>query len=292
MKIECVIYQEDIRVPVRFTCFTCSDQKLDKPVCNSINRVCIHCADTYLSLNKNYDSRPNKIRCLTCPCVVNPRFIYKKENAYRKDYFLMSIDENKYTCPHSECGCSFVGTQSELNHHMSDSCIYRIIECFGKSCGFYQVSEFENHKKTCILYKKCEFCNDYILNDNIINHMKEKHDLIKCNYCSNFKNSKSIKNHEDICLQRPIKCKICSKSYPIIIMINHYNNHIRSLKNLINKYQIKIIKSSNIDDSKLYKQYSDDLFNNTIKIQQYLYEINFCIKYNKKGLYPSDLNLF
>lgn len=217
----CLLCLEPIRVPVEFTCFPCSSNK-NMRNCNSVNRVCLHCARTYLQLNKPKKNRPSQIKCLFCDSITNPQTL-NAETSYKKDYRMMVTDERTdYKCVHDTM-CPFTGTQIELERHLQNSCRYRI--CFCNHC-LVRYHAQQNHDKICRAKTTCYNCRQRVLLADFSRHLVEDHHLKRCEYCPKYFKPSLVVEHEKVCDLRPITCNVCYDSVPYYSIHKHVDGHI------------------------------------------------------------------
>lgn len=172
MDIICLICHERVRIPVQITCFPCHQEP---PSCHDISRVCMLCARRYLQLDKPNVLRSPRVRCLTCDAVTSPPSL-NSSTCYRKDYLLMSLDTETYSCPN----CNYHGSQTELDRHVEHMCDYRIVRCPASGgdgrCGVsYRACDERTHMSECYFYVFCWECVDYIHKDAYFFHMHTHH---------------------------------------------------------------------------------------------------------------------
>lgn len=172
--MECAICKEYVRVPVRFKCFPC-DRNVYEPTCNSVLRVCMHCAREYLQLNQPRHKRAPWKRCLLCHEQTSPALLNAK-TAYEKDYLLMSLDKRTdIPCPYDDC--IFQGNQNELDRHMRMECPYRITFC--NNCRLFYVSEqWTSHRDVCKGWQSCGICKEFLPRRELAEHQWSVHRIV------------------------------------------------------------------------------------------------------------------
>lgn len=255
MDIQCYICHENVRIPVRFICFHCK-QVPNQPSCNSMTRVCLSCAREYLQLNKRRSERITTRKCLTCPARVRCADLCAS-NAYEKDYILMKYDERTdYKCFHEHDGCTFKGTQNQLNYH-TQNCPYRIISC--RLCKMYFPANTEqDHNRSCQQRRQCSQCGDFIAYTEMISHYDVVHQFKPCHYCNHFIHTDQYNDHHKICPYVPHECIYCKDLVQKCQMTQHLYFHIIARQHDINNY--------------------NQLINNAVQDVQKL--LNECQKYN------------
>lgn len=208
----CLLCLDPIRVPVEFICFPCSTNN-NMRNCHSVNRVCLHCARTYLQLNEPKKKRHTRVKCLFCDSTANPQTL-NAETSYKKDYRMMVTDERKdYKCVH-DTTCSFSGTQTELERHLQMTCRYRV--CFCNHC-YVRYKAYVDHEMICKARRSCFCCRKRILHSEFSEHLNKEHSMTKCDYCQRY--HKLLDDHKKICCCRPITCNICYE------VVHHHNMH-------------------------------------------------------------------
>eukprot|EP00734_Pompholyxophrys_sp_LG126_P000046 Pompholyxophrys_sp_v1_NODE_2_length_20472_cov_5.132586.p11 type:complete len:244 gc:universal NODE_2_length_20472_cov_5.132586:14041-14772(+) len=226
----CLLCLEPIRVPVEFTCFPCSSNK-NMRNCNSVNRVCLHCARTYLQLNKPKKNRPSSVKCLFCDSTANPQTL-NAETSYKKDYRMMVTDDKSdYTCVHDKM-CPFTGTQTELERHLQTSCMYRV--CFCNDCHV-RYHAHQNHERVCKARKMCFCCRKRVLHYELSEHFEKEHSLVKCDYCCRYYKSSLLVDHQKECGCRPITCSICHDDVHHHHIHYHLEGHILYFQTQLDK---------------------------------------------------------
>lgn len=231
MNIECYICHEDIRVPVRFTCFPCKNEP-GQPSCNSITRVCLLCAREYLQLNKKRSERTFSRKCLTCPATVRCSELCAI-NSYEKDFFMMSHDpKNNYPCFYETDGCDFQGSQNNLDHHIQSECRFRIISC--RYCwAYYPATNEKTHVSQCPNYFQCLYCAEHVPVSEEKEHFLKIHKQRQCAYCQRYIGSHEYDKHACECPERPHECVSCHLPIPRRRMYDHLIEDIVSCEQTI-----------------------------------------------------------
>lgn len=228
-EIECLICHEPPRVPVELICFPCHRQAKGKIGCNELRRVCVLCARRYLQLNIPKNQREFHKKCLICASTVNPRYLGGAEQIYRKDKFTMSRDPKMdYRCFHEELGCSFQGSQMELDRHLQEDCKFRTTTCACQK--FYIINEEAVHRSHCPYYKACGKCAELCHIDKLSDHLFEQHGLVKCAHmeCDHLSTTDKHQQHmEKECKYRSVVCKHCKCFTRATNLANHVLEHIR-----------------------------------------------------------------
>lgn len=234
MNVQCCICHENVRVPVRFTCFPCKNEP-NHPSCNSITRVCLICAREYLQLNKKRSERIFYRKCLTCPAIVKCSTL-SALNSYEKDYFMMSHDsKDDYHCFYEHEGCCFVGAQNNLDHHIQTECSFRVISC--RYCRvYYQAKNEETHILKCKERFQCLYCFEHVPLQEEKEHFLECHQQKKCPYCCRYTSSASFDQHLVDCPERPRECPSCHEKVSKYQMYDHLVEHILSYEKSIRNY--------------------------------------------------------
>lgn len=207
MEVICSICHENVRVPVRFTCFSCKDQ--EGRSCNSVLRVCLFCAIGYLDLYTEQTLRAYERKCILCSQVCSPRSM-NPHRAFEKDYLWMNLDPNVYSCFYSTEGCSFQGTQNELDRHLTKECEFRYEYC--EDCFQpFPVKQQEFHRSNCLARTKCPSCSDFILLTDLHSHLITEHDMMYCIDCKDLIPIGSLDDHQLSCPCKRIKCRHCQR---------------------------------------------------------------------------------
>ena len=249
-KSVCLICHEDVRVPVKFTCFRCPKQNSTPnlsigPSCNDRIRVCMKCARNYLQLNKAPGERDSNRKCLICDTRVNLSALTSASSCYEKDYYSMGNDScADYLCFHSEKGCEFKGTQNELDRHMQTTCQYRTTSC---PCGsLYRVCDAQQHFSSCARYRLCPDCDTYVLYTDFPYHLRDNHSKMICPHegCNKIMSRDSFNVHKDKCLYRTLTCPRCSQRVPAKLYSTHIMKHIRACQQDIRDYMEGIDKAT------------------------------------------------
>jgi len=162
------------------------------------------CAETYLEENSKIK------KCLYCDATVKINTVYPIQDLYEKDFFIMSLDLDRYSCIHSDCG--FIGTQSELNKHLLE-CEYVLVNCFGCHVKVQRKS-MANHQEQCATLEKCFHCDTICLKMYLDMHLANKHCTHRCFHCREFIPENQMERHvTEICPHRPTICKWCNDIY-------------------------------------------------------------------------------
>lgn len=216
--IQCFICLQPVCVPIKIIAFPCIEQ-IGKPTCHDIQRACLCCARTFLELNKPQALRSNTKKCPFCPALCNPMLL-NAWKAYRKDYLLMSIFNEKINCPYKVEGCPYQDFHMGIDKHLQSQCGFRYTKC---SCGeFIKINLLSSHSKTCKDYSICNFCNESIHYDFMYSHIENKHYQKKCMYCQTFFTLSEINVHVHECPLKPIECQYCH----LFFFQKNYKNHI------------------------------------------------------------------
>lgn len=230
MNVICSICHDNVRVPVRFTCFPCKNEP-GRPSCNSITRICLHCAREYLQLNKKRSDRISSRKCITCPATVRCSNL-QAITSYEKDFFMMAHDpHNQYSCFHDKQGCDFQGTQNQLDHHLQTECRFRIISC--RLCKlYYQALQEEHHLSSCPERFCCFHCEEFVPYQEERQHYLG-HDLKKCPYCYQWVSCLTFEDHCTTCPECPRECSYCHKRLPKRQLYEHLVGHIDLFQKII-----------------------------------------------------------
>jgi hypothetical protein len=226
---ECLLCQSDARVPAQIICFPCNRSIDGEPGCNAAKRYCTPCIREFLQLNIPKEQRAFVKKCLFCPSKVNPRYLGSSEHVYCKDYYTMAQDtKTDYPCFNDGKGCTFKGSQNELDRHMKRVCIYRTSSC--KCKKFFIAKDEAEHRQDCPYFKKCSQCQEAIPIDKFTDHLFEQHSLVKCAHaeCEHLSTTNKHQEHMNKqCKFRHVVCKQCSCLTRAIDLGNHVLNHIR-----------------------------------------------------------------
>jgi len=241
--IDCSICLGPALVPVRFRCFHCRSQK-GKPSCHDLRRACLTCARTYLGLNLPRAERLEHRKCLICPAVCYPQTIRDAEEAYEKDYLLMSLDKKTdYPCSHKNKGCTFVGDQNQISQHLSKECNHRFTSC---KCGsFYPIMDAEKHQRNCPYYEECKTCRRFIGSDVFVDHLHTVHDMIRCPHveCPDVIRTAEREAHLQSCRFRTVQCTVCELPLRFLYLGKHLMDHVqRSNKDIA--YAMQMLEKS------------------------------------------------
>lgn len=230
MEIQCPICHSECRIPVRFKCFPCPNDP-GKPNCSSVIRVCLSCAREYLQLNKPRSHRVEERKCLLCPAVCAPRRL-NATLAYEKDFLIMTMDTNTYSCFHSEQGCDFTGRQNELDRHIQHECPHRTIFC--TYCNtFYMARDMDTHKRECSGWFLCHYCQQYVQVEKMDAHYREHH-VERCNQCGEFVSSGDLQQHKHTrCLFRNVECTLCNTRMYACLLRDHLHKHLSDARQRI-----------------------------------------------------------
>ena len=226
---ECMICQQELRLPAQIVCFPCYHQPNGEPGCNTAKRYCTPCIREYLQLNIPKNQRVVSKKCILCPQKVNPRYLGDSKTVYIKDYFTMANDTRKdYSCFHAHKGCTFTGNQNELDRHMKRVCLYRTSSC---KCGkFYIAKDEVAHRQACPYFKECSQCQEAIPIDKLSDHLFEQHGLVKCAHveCDHLSTTDKHQEHMNkLCKFRHVVCKYCKVFTRATDLVNHVLEHIR-----------------------------------------------------------------
>jgi len=228
-KLQCVLCLEDVRVPVFFKpqCFPCPSPR-GKPGCHSTRRVCLWCAREFLGLNKRFDQRKRTLKCLYCPTMGKPQKIRNADEAYQKDYSYMSLDTRKdYPCFHSTKGCTFQGSQNDLNRHVMSECLYRTTSCRCKA--FFLAMDAEQHQQECLLYRKCPLCTTHVFCEEYHDHLLQEHQRKPCRHvgCDQLLPEDQWELHmARDCPFRSVRCTLCGDLQRVCDYQDHLSRHI------------------------------------------------------------------
>lgn len=222
---ECAICFETAKVPVRLICFPCKTTP-GRPSCHSLTRVCLLCARRYLELDKPRNQRAYTKRCLTCTSTVRPSTL-NASKAYEKEFLLMRFDGekgNEYECSYVPDGCTYRGTQLQLDVHMGTECLFRTMSC--EFCKTYFVAhQQEQHLHQCTYCTTCKECGKRVGITKVEQHLKEVHQLVPCEDCHQYVKETDMERHRnELCEYRSLLCMLCMTSVPFC----HWKLHLQS----------------------------------------------------------------
>lgn len=217
IKPVCEICYEYCKIPVKFTCFPCYSH--ENIHCHSIKRFCLMCAEKYLEKNTSVK------KCIYCDATTTLNInTFRIQDLYEKDFFIMSLDLDRYSCAHLDC--DFTGTQSELNKHLSD-CGYVSVHCFGCHVKVQRKS-MAKHQEECTKLEKCFYCDTICLKNHLEMHVGNKHCTYRCFHCQTFIPENEMERHvTEICPHRPTICEWCHDIYPHSAEKPHLLSHLR-----------------------------------------------------------------
>ncbi len=145
-----------------------------------------------------------KIRCKYC--LENIKLLDYK--AHKKS----ECSELLVKCPHH--GCNLVVKSRQLKHHITSSCLYRIIVCSANCGGVIPFIEQEDHlANTCIKrIVRCKYCNE----EGEFAHINGEHNHSICTHvpvpCPNYGCTEKVKRgfkaeHIAVCPKQRVSCK-------------------------------------------------------------------------------------
>lgn len=214
----CCICLESIIIPVEPICFPCRDD--GQISCFSMKRICLVCFEKYLELQKHRMDRTIKKKCLFCPqcCQLHN---HHKHKTFRVDYLLIDRNPKEIKCPY----CGLIGSHLQIAKHIFSSCPDYFIEC---ECGYTcNRNNMNQHHMSCLLYKQCNMCHEFVIDDELPRHMYYHHDQTRCFTCHQFINMDKLSNHIiSECPERLITCEICASSIRSRLFKNHLRRHI------------------------------------------------------------------
>lgn len=243
---QCNICLDNVIIPVELTAFSCS--KKNEINCYSFKRICEKCAINFFELNKPNNSRKNIKKCLFCDATINPQEIFDKP--YKKDFLLMSFDENKHNCLY----CDFSGNHLDLNNHLENNCPNIIISCLCGTNNKRNIIKSDEHKMACCFFKKCLVCSLFIYSIDYESHLLQNHSMNQCNICQK-PTLLTISNHLlNECSFRIIKCKHCSKNIVANSYLDHIIEHTKDSQTRIN-----LLKDILDKEYKIYQRYKKEI---------------------------------
>lgn len=248
MEVICSICHEDVRVPVRFTCFPCRVLP-GRPSCNAVLRVCLFCAREYLDLNTEQTVRAYERKCLLCPAICSPRTL-NAQRAFEKDYLWMNLDSKTYSCFYKTEGCCFEGNQNELDRHLQYDCDFRIEFCLD-CLQPYPFRQKDLHFSSCSARTKCPVCPEFILLTDIHSHLIMKHSVVYCKDCKDLIRIPELDDHKKVCPCRKIQCSICSKKIDCKRYWTHLRQHFDDILKEITSLSREIQKRNDLLNSLL-----------------------------------------
>lgn len=233
---KCCICMEIPIIPVEIICFPCYKNNLLN--CNSLLRICLQCCILFFQLNRHKNMREYNKKCFYCPCHIRLASL-SFHNTFKFDFRFHSS-----TIIHSCPFCNhFVGNTIQLISHLK-ICDEYFIEC---QCN--QIIIFKNyylHKKSCLFFDQCHFCNDLIENTHINQHMRDSHDHIICHQCNMFILFKDFQIHsEKYCQYRTIMCNICLQNLKFLEYERHLLIHKNTFIDELKKLEIQVNNFTN-----------------------------------------------
>ena len=235
--LRCPICQEDVVLPVHFTCFSCIDS------CSDDYCVCFGCAQRYLEFHLPRSQRSLNRKCLLCPMVVH-RDTLNESHCFRKNRVYMRLDAKEYECPSAHTGCLFRGKQMTLERHLLEECLYRTLSCLcGESIRADQVVE---HRRKCWHYKSCPQCQESILIDKYSNHLRSVHGLVPCPHtgCIEVVEENMLQHHlSHVCQHRLLECTVC-RQYPVLCkMGEHLSQHLQESRDQVSSSVERLVNA-------------------------------------------------
>jgi len=215
----CIICQDSVFIPVELCCFSCFQK--DSVHCNTLTRICLVCAHSFLQLDRSSTLRDFFKKCIFCDasCAIHNLRI---ANAYRKDFMLMSFDNRRnYKCPYCK---RFRGTQIRIANHLQTMCPCFYMDC---ECGVsLQRRDFWFHYHSCPYHRMCSICMTYISIHDFDQHQIDVHEYYKCISCNEYVHIDKTEEHlASICPQRLVNCPVCDTRVNASIMNDHLNKH-------------------------------------------------------------------
>ena len=225
--LQCPICQEDVKIPVHFTCFKCSDS------CSDEYCVCCACALEYLEFHLPRNQRSGHRKCLLCPTVVS-RDALQESNCYRKNRLYMRLDPKQHSCPYQDLGCCFLGGQIELERHLLEECMFRSLCC---PCGETMRAMYvKDHRQTCWHFKSCPQCHESLSLDQYTTHLRVEHRLVPCPHtgCAEVLEENKLTHHlNQTCRHRLVECRVC-RQFPVACkMGEHLSQHLQESRDQV-----------------------------------------------------------
>lgn len=235
----CCICYECLVIPVKPTCFSCASSsshqfnQLGKN-CYSYTRICMKCADAFFQLDKPTDDRKATVKCLLCPCKVNPSRL-TRSTAYEIDFLLMRrMPDRIISCPYCNAwegsGCD------ALYQHISNEC-----DCFGWECpcgDIFTRRTMADHRMTCSRHTTCTVCNERISDVSLSRHMTDEHAMTMCCSCRQFIALSGMTQHiMHDCPERLICCDVCMSLVRMRFFTDHVIGHYTESHNKIRRLE-------------------------------------------------------
>lgn len=245
----CCICFDDLVIPVRPICFSCctGEDRWRNKWCYTFLRICIHCADTYLQLDREASLRQPTVKCLICPKTVDPSTL-TRATAYEIDFLYMQcLPTRTITCPYCRVWTGDLNTQ--LYNHIMLMCEAFLWEC---TCGVqYTMPTAEAHIRMCSHYSRCKDCDEHLLLTQMGRHMLRTHHKTLCCSCRMFIAVDGMTDHIlNQCPERLVCCDVCMGLIRMRFfkkhLLNHYHESLRCIQTALTRLETEKTKLQQI----------------------------------------------
>ena len=185
--ITCRICLNTLVIPVniKFPCTLADDPSLVLSRCDY--NICLHCARSYLDLNRPKSKRKQSVECLMCRQTTLCPQNLNASNAYTKNMTLMRILDSlkrEWTCQNTykEHRCTYTtSSQFDLARHEIDVCPYAVVQCRWTGCKQYDIRvRLKDHEMVCEHgVFACNVCHEDVRVTDLPKHYAEHQQQMK-----------------------------------------------------------------------------------------------------------------
>lgn len=193
---------------------------LNCPICQQpfitpLTTICGHtfCKECILEFVKSLKNGSNSSRGGHCPLDRTPIDPANINDLFPTPLIVTNlVDDLKVYCLNSERGCDWSGSRWEVDHHVTEVCLYTGVKCGGK----------RDNNKECELIVERRFMKDVETNECV-------HKLFKCEFCDTELTKIDEEEHlEHECLYNYKMCELCGNdSISQKNMTKHQENCIK-----------------------------------------------------------------
>ena len=168
--------------------------------------ICPHCRKE-MSAKQIDDHIKNKCPNILVECTFK---CPQKIKRIRLPMHLARCVNRPTKCQHKECS-QYLNGKLALEAHLM-VCPYALVKCDYCNDAIVYNMDLDNHYKLCMDYQiECELCKTIYTKK--VDHVAECK-MKKCSWCETIDDKKTITEHEEKCIHRPVKCA-CGISYKV-----------------------------------------------------------------------------